>query len=87
VEGLQNVVGDARADHLQEHGRRHREAQRQDRLVRFVRRRSALEGVEHDRHQAREHPVDHERRRVRYRHGPLAQALGEGPGRGEGLVV
>ena len=87
VQGLEDVVGDSRADHLQQDGRRHREPEHEDRLVRFFDAVPVLERIEDDTHLAREDAVDDEAGRVPDEDRALAQLFGEGPGRRESRVV
>ena len=88
VQRLEHVVRDARADHLQQHGRRHRQAEPQDRLVGLVDRVAVLERVhQHARH-PRQHAVDDERRaRPRRARRACAASLADVPGGRERRVV
>ena len=87
VHPFEHVVGDARADHLQQHRRRHRHPERHHRLVHLVDRRAVLDGVhDHARH-PRQHAVDDEARRVVDEDRSLAQLLADVPHRRERHVV
>ena len=59
---LEHVVRDARADHLQQHGRGHRQAEPEDGLVGLLHRVAVLERVQYDAHHAGEDAVDDEAR-------------------------
>ena len=74
MQRVQHVVRDARADHLQEHGRRHRQAEPHDRRVGLLDGVAVLERADDDAGHPRQQPVDDERRRVLDEDGRLAQA-------------
>ena len=87
VERLEDVVGDARPDQLQQHRGRHRHAEPQDRLVGLFDRVAVLERLhQHARH-PREDAVDDEGGGVADEYAALAQRLGHRAGRGERHVV
>ena len=86
MQGLEHVVRDARTDHLQEHRRRHRQAEGEHRFVRLLDGVAVLERVhQHSRH-AREDAVHDEGRCVLDEYAALLQPLDDVP-RGCDLLV
>jgi hypothetical protein len=86
VHRLEHVVRDARADHLQQHRRRHRHPERQHRLVGLLDGVAVLERVhQHARH-PRQDAVDDEAGRVATSTPRLRSFFGDVPRRRERLV-
>jgi hypothetical protein len=79
VHSLQDVIRDARPDHLQEDRRRHRHAERHDGLVDLLDRRAMLDRI-HDRAcHPRQHSIDDEPRVVAHKDRALAELLSDRP--------
>ena len=86
VHRLEHVVRDARADELQQDGRRHRHPELDDRLVRLLDAVAVLERVHEDARHSRQHAVDDEARRVLRHDTALAQLPAHVPRRRDRLV-
>ena len=87
MERVQDVIGDAGTDHLQEHGRRHRQAETEHRLVGLVDGVPVLQRVHQHRGRPAEDAVDDEGRRIADEHAALTELGGHIPGGCESDVV
>ena len=87
LERLAHVGRDLLADHLQQHRRRHRQAEHEDARVRLLDRVASLDRLEDDEHHARQQPVDDEAGSVVDEHRTLAELVRDGPGSRQRGVV
>ena len=81
VERLEHVVRDARADHREQRGGRHRDAELERGRVGLLEGRAALERLHQHGGLPGQHPVDDERGRVVDEHAALAELAGRRPRR------